>query len=139
MSRSRVKSGYGARMLVVTRYRVPEPEQAEFLALAGPAVEALAAQAGCTGAWVGRNVDDAELCTLTTTWVSVGAYRRALGAYPVKLHAVPLMYRAIDEPSAYEDLLRWSPETGLRQTGTDRAADADQAAPHRGSAARDSR
>ena len=37
-----------------------------------------------------------------TTWEHVGAYRRALSAYDVKLHAVPLLSRALDEPSAYE-------------------------------------
>ncbi len=37
-----------------------------------------------------------------TTWEHVGAYRRALSAYDVKLHAVPLLGRALDEPSAYE-------------------------------------
>ncbi len=39
---------------------------------------------------------------LTTQWEHVGAYRRALSAYEVKLHAVPLLSRAIDEPSAFE-------------------------------------
>ena len=39
---------------------------------------------------------------LVTTWEHVGAYRRALSSYDVKLHAVPLLSRAIDEPSAYE-------------------------------------
>ena len=39
---------------------------------------------------------------LVTTWENVGAYRRALSSYDVKLHAVPLLSRAIDEPSAYE-------------------------------------
>ena len=39
---------------------------------------------------------------LATTWEHVGAYRRALSAYDVKLHAVPLLSRALDEPSAYE-------------------------------------
>ena len=31
-----------------------------------------------------------------------GAYRRALSSYDVKLHAVPTLSRALDEPSAYE-------------------------------------
>ena len=50
----------------------------------------------------GRNVDDPTLWVLATTWEHVGAYRRALSAYDVKLHAVPLLSRALDEPSAYE-------------------------------------
>ncbi len=39
---------------------------------------------------------------LTTTWANVGSYRRALSAYDVKMTAVPLLSRAVDEPSAYE-------------------------------------
>ena len=51
---------------------------------------------------MGRNVDDPTLWVLVTTWEHVGAYRRALSSYDVKLHAVPLLSRALDEPSAYE-------------------------------------
>jgi hypothetical protein len=51
---------------------------------------------------IGRNLDDPTLWVLTTQWENVGAYRRALSSYDVKLHAVPLLSRAIDEPSAYE-------------------------------------
>jgi hypothetical protein len=39
---------------------------------------------------------------LTSTWENIGSYRRALSAYDVKVNAVPVLYRAIDEPSAYE-------------------------------------
>ena len=35
-------------------------------------------------------------------WEDVGAYRRALSSYDVKVTAVPLLSRAVDEPSAYE-------------------------------------
>ena len=42
---------------------------------------------------------------LTTRWVHVGAYRRALSAYDVKVGAVPLLSRAIDEPGAYETVV----------------------------------
>jgi len=37
--------------------------------------------------------------------VNVGSYRRALSPYDVKMAAVPLLSEAIDEPTAYEDLL----------------------------------
>ena len=99
-------------MLVVTRYRVSAEEASTFADLAVHALTVLVAQPGCTGAHLARNVDDAELWTLTTTWQQVGDYRRALSAYEVKLHAVPVMYRAIDEPTAYEDLLTWTPLSG---------------------------
>ena len=64
--------------------------------------ETLAERPGYTHSTVGRNTDDPELWVLTTEWESVGAYRRALSAYDVKLTAVPVLSRAVDEPSAYE-------------------------------------
>ena len=62
----------------------------------------LATGAGYVAGHVGRNLDDPELWVLTTTWANVGSYRRALSSYDVKVAAVPLLSRAIDEPSAYE-------------------------------------
>jgi len=114
-------------VLVVTRYVVPVEERDEFRALAKTALAALVACAGCLGARVGRSVDDPTLWTLTTTWQSVGDYRRALSSYEVKLHAVPLMYRALDEPTAFEDLIEWTPGAGSVEHDTARSADADTA------------
>ena len=62
----------------------------------------LAARPGYQRGTLGRNVDDPELWVLSTQWEHVGAYRRSLSSYEVKLHAVPLLSRALDEPSAYE-------------------------------------
>ena len=89
-------------MLVVNRFRVPEDEAEAFRADLERAREALAERPGFASGRVGRNVDDPTLWMLVTTWENVGAYRRALSSYDVKLHAVPLLSRAIDEPSAYE-------------------------------------
>ena len=116
-------------MLVVTRYVVPVEEGPAFRDLAGTALATLAARPGCTGGRVGRAADDATLWTLTTTWASVGDYRRALSNHEVKLHAVPLMYRAVDEATAYEDLVTWSPDTGTQHHEPSRAEDADRAHP----------
>ena len=89
-------------MLVVSRFRVPPPEADAFRADLERAHAALADRPGYTGGRIGRNVDEPDLWVLTTTWEHVGAYRRALSAYDVKLHAVPVLSRAVDEPSAYE-------------------------------------
>ena len=62
----------------------------------------LAQRPGYVGGTIGRNLDEPELWVLTTHWENVGAYRRALSSYDVKLYAVPLLSRALDEPSAYE-------------------------------------
>lgn len=90
-------------MLVVNRFRVSE-DDASFRADLERALAALAARPGYDDGRLGRNVDDPELWTMVTRWADVGSYRRALSAYDVKLHAVPLLSRALDEPSAYEAL-----------------------------------
>ena len=89
-------------MLVVNRFRVPLVEGEEFREQLATAHRTLAACVGYAGGEIGRNVDDPELWVLTTRWADVGSYRRALSTYDVKLHAVAVLGRAIDEPSAYE-------------------------------------
>jgi quinol monooxygenase YgiN len=89
-------------VIVVSRFRVAEAEQAAFRDDLERAREALAVQRGYLTGRIGRNVDDPELWVLTTEWAGPGAYRRALSSYDVKLTAVPTLSRAIDEPSAYE-------------------------------------
>ena len=89
-------------MLVVSRFRVPVEQGEAFRRELQEALDALAERPGHLGGTLGRNVDDPTLWVLTTTWEHVGAYRRALSAYDVKLRAVPLLSRALDEPSAYE-------------------------------------
>src|SRR4051794_32491799 len=120
-------------MLVVTRYVVPEEEAAGFAEQARAALDALRSRPGCRAAVLGRAADDATLWTLTTRWDSVGSYRRALGSFEVKLNAVPLMYRALDEATAFEELLSWDPDRGLVISAPSRAPDAGSAAPGSGS------
>ena len=89
-------------MLVVNRFRVPLDDGETFRAELDAARAALAERPGYVEGRIGRNLDDPTLWVLTTRWENVGAYRRALSAYDVKLNAVPLLSRAVDEPSAYE-------------------------------------
>ena len=89
-------------MLVVNRFSVPEEQAAEFRRDLERARVALSKRPGHLSSAIGRNVDDPTLWALVTTWEHVGAYRRALSAYDVKLHAVPVVRRAIEEPSAYQ-------------------------------------
>jgi quinol monooxygenase YgiN len=98
-------TGAAARVpdvLVVSRFRVPEDELDVFRADVHAALAVLTARPGCLDGLVGRNVDDPSLWVVTTRWRDVGSYRRALSAYDVKVGAVPLLSRAVDEPSAYE-------------------------------------
>jgi len=89
-------------VLVVSRFRVPVEDGESFRAELTEAHRLLAEQAGYVDGTIGRNLDDPTLWVLTTRWDNVGAYRRGLSSYDVKLGAVPLLSRAVDEPSAYE-------------------------------------
>jgi quinol monooxygenase YgiN len=97
-------------VLVLNRFRVPDDAAEAFRADLERACASLAAMPGYLDGRVGRNVDDPTLWVLATRWDGPGAYRRALSAYDVKLHAVPVLSRALDEPSAYELV---DPETVL--------------------------
>jgi quinol monooxygenase YgiN len=118
-------------LVVVTRYVVPEPEGAAFHEQARDALDALCAQPGCRRGHVGRSMDDPTRWLLQTEWESAGSYRRALSAYDVKVRAVPVMYHAVDEPTAYEALVEGSP-SGLVDVPSDLAPGAGTASPGRG-------
>lgn len=87
---------------MVSRFRYDEGQTDQARSELGSCADAFAQHAGYVSGVVGRSMDDPTLWLLTTTWLNVGAYRRALSAYEIKLHVVPLLSRAIDEPSAYE-------------------------------------
>jgi quinol monooxygenase YgiN len=110
-----------AQVIVVTRFVVPAADVAAFRAEAAAALAALAARPGWVSGRVAHAIDDGSAWLLLTEWESVGAYRRALGGLDVKLHATPLLARAVAEPSAYEPLDPDAPG--------DRAPDADTAHP----------
>lgn len=93
--------------IVLNRFR---NDSAEFPASARAAIAALAACTGFVDAHLGQSTDEPDLRTITTRWVSVGAYRRALSNFEVKMTAVPLLSTAIDESSAYEVVHYRSPE-----------------------------
>lgn len=84
------------------RFTVSADSAADFLTRANAALDVLAVRPGWRSARIGRATDDGDLWTVTTEWDSVGAYRRALGDFDVKVTAVPLLSLAIDEPSAFE-------------------------------------
>lgn len=116
-------------LVVVTRYVVPEPDGAVFAEQAREALDALRGQPGCRRGHVGRSMDEPDRWLLQTEWDTVGGYRRALSSYDVKVRAVPVMYHAIDEPTAYEVLVEAGP-SGLVESASDRAPGAATASPH---------
>ena len=89
-------------MIVVSRFRVP-PEDLSFVEQAKAAVAVLETRDGFLTADLARNLDEPDLWTITTRWADVGSYRRALSGNESKMVVVPLLSRAVDEPSAYED------------------------------------
>jgi len=88
-------------VLVVNRFRA-DADDVAFRQSLEEALAVLSEQDGFEDGRLGRNVDEPDLWVLVTRWRHVGSYRRALSSYGVKLRAVPLLSRALDEPSAYE-------------------------------------
>lgn len=115
-------------MLSVTRHRVPDAAAAAFVADAEAALHLLRQRPGFVSGVVGRATDDGGLWLVATTWADVGSFRRALSSYEVKIGAVPLLASAIDEPTAFEALLRADPD-GMQRGSSDRAPDADTSGP----------
>ena len=112
-----------ARVVVASRFRVPGDAQTEFAQHARAALAVFAKCVGYCGGRIGQSTDEPELRLFETTWESIGAYRRALGSYDVKLSVVPFLYLAIDEPSAYE-IVHVNDEAGVSEHSSSLAADA---------------
>jgi len=108
-------------VIAVIRLLLPVQEQAGAAERFRTALTALTAQPGCLRATAARSIDDPAVWVLSMSWQSVGAYRRALSAHDVKLNAVPLLHHAVDEPSAFEELLTWTPRGGWAERASDRS------------------
>jgi len=91
-------------LLVVSRYRVVEDRSA-WLAQMRSALAVLGESEGFVRGWIAQATDDSELLAISTIWTGVGAYRRALSRFDVKMQVIPLLSTAIDEPSAFEALV----------------------------------
>ncbi len=89
-------------LVVVSRFDAPPGTPLQELLTA--ALDALAARPGFVRGRAGRSVDEPTLWVLTTEWADVGAYRRSLSAYDVKLATAALFAHAVPEPSAFQVL-----------------------------------
>jgi hypothetical protein len=99
---------------------VPAEVAEEFLARGRAALAAFAGCAGFRSGRLGRAADDPRWWCLVTSWESVGAYRRALSSWQVKLDGAPLLADSVEEASAFEVLA--STDGGPVETaGSDRA------------------
>ncbi|WBB66970.1 antibiotic biosynthesis monooxygenase family protein [Micromonospora sp. WMMD812] len=109
-------------MLVTNRFVVEVDVADDFTERAHAALTALAARPGYLRGQLVRALDDPRHWCLVTEWESVGAYRRALGGFEVKVTGVPLLAQSVDEPSAYEALASVAPGGAVVVTASDRAA-----------------
>lgn len=98
-------------VIVITRYSVSEADVEAFRADAAAAVEVLSRRPGYRGHRLGRAADDPALWTVVTEWEGAGFYRRALSDFDVKVNAVPLLSRALDEPTAFEIMDAQGPDS----------------------------
>ncbi|MDQ1703488.1 MAG: hypothetical protein QOF57_2740 [Frankiaceae bacterium] len=92
-------------MYAIFRFDVPV-DDASFTQAAAPALDALRASTGCLSVALVRSVEDRAQWVLVAEWEGVGAYRRALGSYDVRLHAHPFLARARSDESAFEVIER---------------------------------
>lgn len=109
-------------MLVTNRFVVDEDVAPTFTGRAHAALAALAARPGYVRGELLRALDDPRHWCLLTEWESVGAYRRALGGFDVKIQATPLLAESLDEPSAFETLASAGPGDQVTISTSDRAA-----------------
>ena len=96
-------------------------DEASFVEEAHAALGVLAARPGYRSGQLARAYDDPAVWCLVTEWESVGAYRRALGAYEVKMTATPLLGRALPEASAFEPLATAAPAGSVSRIDSDRS------------------
>lgn len=117
-------------MLVVNRFVVGGPDgdaesAAAVTAFTARAHAALAALAACPGYRAGRlcrAFDEPSHWCLVTEWESVGAYRRALSTYDVRVAGTPLLGESLPEPSAFEVLASTDAAGAVVVTASDRAS-----------------
>jgi heme-degrading monooxygenase HmoA len=93
-------------VIAITRYRVPVEDAETFTDQVRAVLEELSAAPGYRSGRLGRTVDDPTLWALVTEWDGAGFYRRGIGGYEVRMKFIPLSVLAIDEPGAYEIVLR---------------------------------
>ncbi len=107
-------------MIAISRFRYDDSDRAAAEADLVRCLDGLSACNGYADGTVARALDDPSLWMLETRWDNVGAYRRALSSYDIKMTVVPLLSRALDEPSAFEVIVGpgATPPNSARLRGT---------------------
>ncbi|GAC1330128.1 MAG: hypothetical protein NVSMB13_18050 [Mycobacteriales bacterium] len=115
-------------MLVVSHFTVVAGDGPAFATRASAALDAFAARPGYRRGWFARATDDPTAYVVVTEWDGVGAYRRSLSAYDVKVAAAPLLALAEAGPSAFEVLHAVDAAGQAADRPSGRAADAGDVA-----------
>jgi len=108
-------------VLAVTRFALAADGDNPFHERAVATLRAFGACPGYSRGSVARSMDSPDHWCLVTEWSSVGAYRRALSSYDVRIAAGTLFADALDEPSAYEVLTTVGGDGEVTSAGSDRA------------------
>ncbi len=90
----------------MTRFIVPDesPEHVnDFVANGARLRDAFEARPGHVRTRLARALEDPTRWVLVSEWTGVGAWRRALSAYDVRIEVMPLMALAENEPAVYEN------------------------------------
>jgi len=82
----------------------------QWIAEMGDALTVLQERDGFISASIVRSVDEGTQCQVQSTWLEVGAYRRAVSSTRAKMILWPLLADVKDQPSAFEELVRVTPE-----------------------------
>jgi quinol monooxygenase YgiN len=93
-------------VVIVTRFIVPDetPEHAaDFIANGARLRNAFEARPGHVRTRLARALEDPTRWVLVSEWTGVGAWRRALSGYDVRIEVMPLMALAENEPAVYEN------------------------------------
>lgn len=110
--------------MLLSVVRIPETSDAsELLDAAERALAVLAARPGFVRGRAGRATDAGGGWVLVTEWESVGAWRRALSSYEVKVAATGLLALGRNEPSAFEVLLSREGSAPIEKVASDRYED----------------
>ena len=104
-------------MISVTHFAATAPDFGE---RARATLAALAARPGYLRGTLARSTDSDDAWLLVTEWENVGSYRRALGAYEVKLQT-PVLGAAMDLPTAFEPIVEIAPGGAARTHDSDLA------------------
>lgn len=82
-----------------------QPNFAQWMTEAQSVIETLQNLTGFIEAQVGRSPEEPHRLIVTTKWVDVGSYRRALSSTAAKMNVWPFLANMHDQPSAFEVLL----------------------------------